>query len=135
MFKLFLVTPEQKIVTDQEIEEITLPGNKGQLNILPGHAPLMTTLEPGILTYKLKGVDGNPKVAVSWGYCQVTSDTVTVLAETAENKESVDVQSNKKELEAAESKLISEELDDQSWTRTQHEIARLKAEIELKESH
>jgi F-type H+-transporting ATPase subunit epsilon len=133
MFKLFLVTPEQKIVTDQEIEEITLPGFSGQLNILPGHAPITTTLEPGILSYKLQGVDGRPRFAVSWGYCQVTPEGVSVLAETAATKEEIDLPVVKKHLVEQESKLTNEALDDSAWTNTQHEISRLKAEIEIKE--
>jgi F-type H+-transporting ATPase subunit epsilon len=135
MFKLFLVTPEQKIVTDQEIDEITLPGFSGQLNILPGHSPITTTLEPGILTYKLKGSDSKPRYAVSWGYCQVTPEGVSVLAETATTKEEIDVAVVKQHLVEQETKLTAEDLDDSAWANTQHEIARLKAEIEIKDQH
>jgi len=67
MFKLNLVTPDKKIVTDQELDEVTLPAYAGELNILPGHAPLMTTLTAGALKYKLKGQESE-ELAVSWGY-------------------------------------------------------------------
>ena len=49
MFSLTLVTPEKKLLTDVEIEEIIVPAFRGELNILPGHAPLMSTLGIGLL--------------------------------------------------------------------------------------
>ena len=55
MFKLTIVTPEKRILVGQEVEEVTVPAFKGELNILPGHAPLMTTLETGVMKWKLKG--------------------------------------------------------------------------------
>src|SRR5579871_1673691 len=82
MFKLFFATPEKKIVADAELEEIRVPGYAGELDILPGHVPLMTTLEPGILRYKLKNA-AMEKMAISWGYCQVSAEGVTVLVEGA----------------------------------------------------
>ena len=54
MFTLNLVTPEKKLVTDLEVEEVIVPGFKGQLDILPGHAPLMTTLGTGVLRYRAR---------------------------------------------------------------------------------
>lgn len=131
MFKLNLVTPDKKIVADQELDEITLPGFKGELHILPGHAPLMTTLEPGILKYKLKGTSDVVKVAISWGYCQVSSQGVNVLAESAVAASEIELKVVKDHLKAQELKLANETLDDAQWADTQHEIARLAAEIQL----
>jgi len=89
MFKLFFATPERKIVADLELDEITVPGQLGELNILEGHAPLMTTLEPGIVRYTLKNGE-KKKMAISWGYCQISADGVTVLAESAALAEDLD---------------------------------------------
>jgi F-type H+-transporting ATPase subunit epsilon len=135
MFKLFLVTPESKIVADQDLEALTIPAHKGQLNILPGHASLTTTLEPGILTYKLKGSEEQVRFAISWGYCQVTPESVQVLIENATSKKEVDLDLAKRSLAEEDSKLLNVELDNKSWDKTQKQIARLRAEIELKESH
>ncbi len=133
MFKLSLVTPEKKLVTDQEMEEIIVPANAGELNILPGHAPLLTTLIPGILKYKLKGTAQFFEVAISWGYCQVSAEGVNVLAEHAMTADEIKPDLVKKQLKDSEARLASESLDNVDWESAQHEIARLKAELDLVE--
>jgi F-type H+-transporting ATPase subunit epsilon len=137
MFKLYFATPDKKVVADAELEEITLPAHAGELNILPGHAPLMTTLSAGILRYKLKGSDPE-KRAISWGYCQISPEAVTVLAESSVHGTDINENSINKDLKSFEAKLSEESMDDDLWESTQHEIARLRAELSLlneKESH
>lgn len=85
MFVLNLVTPEKRLVTDTEIDEILVPGYMGQLDILPGHAPLMSTLGSGVVKYRLKGQSNYETVVVHWGYLEVHPEGVTVLAELAES--------------------------------------------------
>lgn len=130
MFKLFFATPDKKVVSDVELEEITLPAFAGELNILPGHAPLMTTLAAGVLRYKLK-TGQKEKLAISWGYCQVSSDGVTVLAETAVHADEIDAKIANEELKTNENLLTVEMLDDVKWQKTQNEIARIRAELSL----
>lgn len=130
MFKLNLVTPEKRIVTDQELEEITLPAHRGELNILPGHAPLMTTLDAGVLKYRLKNGQTS-EFAISWGYCQVSAEGVSVLAENAVASGDINVKSAQENLRQFESRLLNESLDDQEFEKLQHEIARLNAELEV----
>lgn len=130
MFKLDFVTPEGKIIVDQDLEEITLPAWRGELNILPGHAPLMTTLTPGILVYRLKSGD-SAKFAISWGYCQVSDRGVSVLAETAVKAAEVDIKVDQDLLKQLEVRLANETLDDQDWEKVQNDVARLKAELEI----
>lgn len=130
MFKLNLMTPEKKMVAGQELEEVTVPAFKGELNILPGHAPLMTTLQPGILSYKLKSGE-TMKIAIGWGYCQVSPEAVNILAELACAANEVDTKKVQEKLKAEEAKLVNASLDDMDWQLAQHEIARLKAELEL----
>ena len=131
MFKLNFATPDKKIVSDQELEEITLPAFRGELNILPGHSPLVTTLEAGILKYRLKSGESQ-KVAIGWGYCQVSPEGVNVLAETAVEAEEIDTKVVQDRLKALEVRLANETLDDVSWGIVQQDIARLKAELNLK---
>lgn len=131
MFKLNFVTPERKIVAGLEVDEITVPAYRGELNILPGHVPLFTTLEPGILKYRLKGSDKVEKYAVSWGYCQVSTDSVNVLAELAIASSEVDLNRVRQELQGQENKLVTETLDEAQWQEAQKSIALLQAEIEL----
>jgi F-type H+-transporting ATPase subunit epsilon len=130
MFKLYFATPDKKVVADTELEEITIPAFAGELNILPGHAPLMTTLAAGILKYKLKNGE-TEKRAISWGYCQVSPDAVTVLAEAAVHGEDINEKTLSKDLQTYEAKLANDSMDDGQWELTQNEIARLHAEMSL----
>jgi F-type H+-transporting ATPase subunit epsilon len=111
MFKLSVVTPEKRIVTDVEIEEVLVPGFRGQLDILPGHAPLITTLSTGILKYKLKGASNYESVVVSWGYCEVHPEGVSVLAETAESLAEIDRQRAEEALRKAQARLMDPMLE------------------------
>jgi F-type H+-transporting ATPase subunit epsilon len=130
MFKLNFATPDKKIVADQELDEITLPAFRGELNILPGHSPLVTTLEAGILRYRLKNGESE-KVAIGWGYCQVSAEGVNVLAETAMEAEEIDTKVVSDRLKALEFRLANEPLDDLAWKHVQQDIERLKAELNL----
>ncbi len=130
MFKLNFATPDKKVVSEQELDSIVVPAFRGELNILPGHAPLMTTLEPGILKYRLKNGE-EKKIAIGWGYCQVSPEGVNVLAETAMASDEIDTKIVLEHLKAQEQKLGSQALDDHEWENVQHEIGRLKAELEL----
>lgn len=91
MLKLTVVTPEKKLVTDAEVEDILIPAFAGELNVLTGHAPLMTTLTTGVVQFKRKGSSATEKIAVSWGYCEVANDVVNILAETAESASEIDL--------------------------------------------
>jgi F-type H+-transporting ATPase subunit epsilon len=130
MFTLTLVTPEKKLVTDQEIEEVFVPAFRGELNILPGHAPLMTTLSTGVLKYRLKGESTLHPVAVSWGYCQVNPLGVNVLAETAERPEELDTFRIHKSMQMAEEKLAGE-LDPELFEKYYRKIVRASVRQEV----
>lgn len=132
MFTLDFVTPEQKIVFGQELEEITIPANRGELNILPGHAPLMTTLLPGQLKYKLKS--GEQKtVAITWGYAQVSQTGVHVLAEAVIDP-AQDSRGSLQAMKLLEDRLLSESLNDEDWDLAQLEMMKLRVELELSNS-
>ncbi len=127
MFVLNLVTPDKRLVTDTEVEEVTVPGFKGQLDILPGHAPLLTTLATGILKYRIK--DKVESVVVSWGYCQVNPEGVVVLAETAESLEEIDRARAEAALKVAKTKLLEPILQPDQIAKFQHKLARASARL------
>ncbi len=129
--KLTLLTPEKRIVMSQEVDEILVPGHNGELDILPGHAPLMTLLSTGILRWRLKGSTEMNKVVVSWGYCEVSPDGVTVLAETSVLPEEVQTEAFKAEIKTLETKLGAEHLNEENWKETQRRLAELKAGLEM----
>ncbi len=131
MFKLTLVTPDRKLIADEEIEAISLPGYLGELNLLPGHAPLVTALGAGVVRFKLKATSDEKKVAVGWGYCQVNPHGVYVLAESAVFREDIETKVVLEKLKSEESKLTTETLSDVDWDKAQREIQRLKSELDL----
>lgn len=135
MFKLTVVTPEKRLVINQEIEEVTVPGFRGELNILPGHSPLITTLETGVLRWRLKGESQAHVAAISWGYCQVNPTGVDIMADIADLPEDVDVAETNQHLALAEKRLANESLDEEAWASVQRDVARLRADLEIAKRH
>lgn len=131
MFKLNVLTPERKAVFDQEITEVTVPAYSGEMTILPGHSPLVTTLGTGILKYKLKGQEKTFKALVSWGYCEVAPNAVNVLAEFMQSPEEVVIESSEQSLAAAEKRMVGEILSDTDYEITMNEAAKARAAINL----
>ncbi|HST79744.1 MAG TPA: F0F1 ATP synthase subunit epsilon [Verrucomicrobiae bacterium] len=86
--QLEVVTPERQVVDDQA-EYIEIPALTGYIGVLPGHAPLIAELAVGEINYK---TGSNVKrLAVAWGFAEVLPQKVTILAETAERAEDIDV--------------------------------------------
>jgi F-type H+-transporting ATPase subunit epsilon len=103
-FHLEIVTPEKKVV-DTSATEVQIPGKNGYLGILPGHAPLVTELAVGEITFHA-GAD-EQRLALAWGFAEVLPDKVTILAETAERASEIDVERARKAKERAEQRLAS----------------------------
>ncbi|MBS1770466.1 MAG: F0F1 ATP synthase subunit epsilon [Acidobacteria bacterium] len=104
MLKLEIVTPEKKVF-DDDVESVTVPTASGEAGIFPNHAPLVSALKPGILSYAQKG--GAEKMAVSGGFIEVSANKVSVLADSAETFDEVDVDAARSEREAAEKALAA----------------------------
>jgi F-type H+-transporting ATPase subunit epsilon len=111
-FKLEIVTPEKKVV-DTAAEEVQIPGKNGYLGVLPGHAPLITELAVGEITFRESsssnsGSSSNvQRLAVAWGFAEVLPDKVTILAETAERPSEIDVDRARQAKARAEQMLAS----------------------------
>lgn len=135
MFTLTLVTPERRVVAGAEIEEVFVPGDRGELNILPGHAPLMTTLRPGIVRYRLKGESQLHRVAVSSGYAQVNGLGVNVLAETAERAEDLNHSVIDQAIVDAESRLAAHDTTVDELEEMTHKIEVARVQKELLSGH
>jgi F-type H+-transporting ATPase subunit epsilon len=107
-FQLEIVTPEKKVVETQA-EEVQIPGKNGYLGILPGHAPLITELAVGEITYRESSGTGagEQRLAVAWGFAEVLPDKVTILAESAERPAEIDAARAQKAKERAEQRLTS----------------------------
>lgn len=103
-FQLEIVTPEKKVV-DTSAEEVQIPGKNGYLGVLPGHAPLITELAVGEITYRENAIE--QRLAVAWGFAEVLPGKVTILAETAERPAEIDVARAHKSKARAEERLTS----------------------------
>ncbi len=85
---LEIVTPDRSLVTEQ-VDEVELPGAQGYFGVLPGHTPLLSTLNVGELWYRVG--DTRHYLAIAFGFVEVLPERVTVLAQIAEKAEEIDV--------------------------------------------
>lgn len=126
--KLEMVTPYKRVLSE-EVDEITAPGFIGELGLLPGHTPLLTTLRVGDLIYK-KGSE-QFHVAVNWGYLEVTDDRVTVLVDTAEKADEIDLERAKTALGRAEEALKTLSHEDKKFVVMETALARALIRIQV----
>jgi len=124
--KLEIVTPYSKVV-DQEVDEVTATGTLGEFGVLPGHAPLLTSLKIGELAYKLGGKSEH--LALNWGYFEIKDDQIIVLVETAERSEDIDIERAKTALGRAEEALRTMNPEDKQFKI--HEAALERAVIRM----
>lgn len=118
--KLEVVTPERRVLSET-VDSVNVPGMNGELGILPGHTPLISQLQTGVLSYAQGGVAH--KLHVSGGFVEVNADRVSVLAEIAEHPEEIDAARARIAREHAEKTLISF-----TGTEEDFEIARARLE-------
>lgn len=104
MIKLEIVTPEKKVL-DETVDLVTVPTVSGEAGILPNHAPLISALKPGILSYSNRGT--TERLAVAGGFVEVSSNKVSVLTDRAETADEIDAEAARAEREAAEKTLAS----------------------------
>ena len=99
---LEIVTPDRAIVS-QQVDEVQLPGSEGYFGVLPGHTPLLASLQVGELWYRT----GQQKhyLAIAFGFAEVLPDRVTVLAQIAERAEDIDVTRAESAKERAEQRV------------------------------
>ncbi|MGA2357006.1 MAG: F0F1 ATP synthase subunit epsilon [Terriglobales bacterium] len=126
-FQLEIVTPTRLLVKEAA-EEAQIPGATGYLGILPGHAPLITELGVGEITYKAGGTTHT--LAVAWGFAEVLPDKVTILAEAAERPQEIDVARAQKAKDRAEERLKSNAAD-VDYARAEDALRRAESRIDV----
>jgi len=99
---LEVVTPERKVLSEKT-SSIIVPAIEGYLGILPNHAPMISGLEPGVVKYKVAGE--YKKMAISGGFLEVSDNKASILANTAEMAEEIDVKRAQAAKERAEKRL------------------------------
>jgi F-type H+-transporting ATPase subunit epsilon len=126
--KLEVVTP-YGLILNEDVDEVTAAGSEGEFGVLPGHAPFITTLKIGMLTYK-KGSEVR-YVFVNSGYAEVGPDKVVVLADSAEKSEYIDVERAKAAMKRAEERLKKmEEID---FARAESAVERASVRVQIAE--
>lgn len=129
--QLLVVTPERKIV-EAEADEVELPGSQGYLGILPGHAPLITLLGTGVLTFKRAG--SSQAYAVSAGFAEVSNDRVSVLADSAEGAGEIDAAAAERERAKAEDEMKTAGVDTLDAIRARLELSQARLAVSRRPS-
>ena len=123
---LEVVTPDRALVTEQ-VDEVQLPGTEGYFGVLPGHTPLLSTLQVGELWYRI----GQEKfyLAVAFGFVEVLPERVTVLAQLAEKAQEIDVARAEAAKKRAEERVARTPQADMDFERAR--IALMKSLVRL----
>ena len=118
--QLEVVTPERRVLVEP-VDMVTVPGLGGELGILPGHTPLISQLQTGVLTYVQDGKSF--LLHVSGGFVEVRDDHVAVLAEIAERPDEIDT---------ARARVSREKLEKQlnAWSGSEEELETARVEFE-----
>ncbi len=130
--QLVVVTPVRQLLSES-VTEVQLPGADGYLGVLPGHAPLITELGIGELTYRTAGGQTG-LLAVIRGFAEVLPDRVSVLAETAERAEEIDINRAKEALKRAQ-ELIAKGGENVDWDRASAALQRALVRIQVVSKH
>ena len=104
-----LVSPE-RLLLSEEVDMVTLPGTEGYFGVLAGHAPVLSTLRPGVIEVK-GGTEGDSRLFVRGGFAEVNPDKVTVLAEEAMPLAELDVAALDQRIANAEEDLAAAKSD------------------------
>jgi F-type H+-transporting ATPase subunit epsilon len=129
MLRLEIVTPEKRVL-DTDVDSVSVPTASGEVGILPSHAPLVSAIKPGILSYTVKGA--TDKLAVSGGFLEVNANKVAVLADTAETADEIDIdaaRTTRDEAEKAFAAAASLSLVETEAVREQLDAANVRLQL------
>ena len=128
--KLEIVTQERRVYLADDVEMVIAPGSEGELGILPRHAPLITSLEEGVMRVK-RAAGREDVLAIHGGFMEVLPDQVTVLADAAERAEEIDLARAEEARQRAEELMKQRREDKVDYARAEtvlrRSLVRLKA--------
>ena len=122
------VAAPDRLLVQAEVDHVQAPAADGSMGVLPGHAPLLTSLREGVLTYTQDGADSY--LAIHRGFMEVQPDRVRVLADRAESANEIDVERARKALARARDLLEDHSMEieaDEAAAAAARAQARLKA--------
>jgi F-type H+-transporting ATPase subunit epsilon len=127
---LNIVTPES-VAFQGEVESLVVPAVEGQLGILPGHAPLLAQLSPGVV--KIREGEDVRFLSVSGGFVEVLQGQASLFAETAELGEDVDAERARQAAEKARAALQGAGRNDQTWAEAEAALKRALVRLRASE--
>ena len=130
--RLSLETPEKQLVSE-EVDQVNAPGSEGDFGVLYDHAPILTNLRSGQLSYENDGE--TTALVISGGYLEVTDNRVTILAETGEFLHEIDRERAERARSQAEEKFSNPDLSEEEFSETQKKLFRAIARLENSENN
>jgi F-type H+-transporting ATPase subunit epsilon len=128
MLRLEIVTPEKRVV-DETVDAVTVPTTTGEVGILPNHAPLISTIKPGILSFTRGGAA--ERLVISGGFVEVSADKVSILADFAETADEIDFEAARAEREATEKVLGAWSGSETDFEAEKERLERAQARLQL----
>ena len=128
MLNLEIVTPEKKVLTET-VDAVTVPTASGEVGILTNHAPLISSLKPGILSYTKAGA--TEKMVIAGGFIEVSADNVSILADIAEKADEINVEAAKAERDAAEKELNAWKGSEAEFETERERLEKAQARLQL----
>ncbi|MEK6590197.1 MAG: F0F1 ATP synthase subunit epsilon [Nitrospinota bacterium] len=125
---LEIVTPERLLIKEW-VDSVTAPGVEGEFGVLPGHTPFLTTLKIGEISYTKDNV--TKYIAVSWGYAEVGPSNVTILTETAETAEEIDMKRAEEARIKALGVLSKSELEERDFKMTEATLEKAVVRMQV----
>ncbi len=125
-FRLRIVSPE-RLLLDEEVEEVVAPGAAGEFGVLPDHITFLTVLAPGRLVYRM-GSQRNV-VAIFGGYAEVVDNVMTVLADGVETARQIDLEAARRAQQEAEGALAALDVDAPEYALARRVLDRETARV------
>ena len=129
---LSVVTPQKQLISE-EVDQVNAPGSEGDFGILYDHAPFLTNLRSGQLSYENDGEFTT--LVIGGGYLEVTDNRVTILAETGEFVHEIDRERAERARSKAEEKLSNPDLSEEEFSKAQKKLFRAIARLENSENN
>lgn len=128
MLNLEIVTPEKKVLSEA-VDAVTIPTASGEIGILQNHAPLISSLKPGVLSYTKSGV--TERLVIAGGFVEVSRNNVSILSDVAETAGDINIEKARAERESAERALVDWKgsLEDSEAERERLEIAQARLQL------
>ncbi|MEA5115057.1 MAG: F0F1 ATP synthase subunit epsilon [Geobacteraceae bacterium] len=126
--QLELVTPYRKVLTE-EVDMVTASGVLGEFTVLPGHAAFLTSLKIGELVYAKDSKINH--LALNWGYFEIADDRITILVETAERADEIDLERAKEALGRAEEALRKLSREDRDFIIYESALQRALIRVQV----